>query len=112
MLKDKETPTPKWHKLMYETPGDVSGEILATLTMVPEAKKDSLAKASLIPETIDASVEVTVVGLTREPYHPSPSPSPSPNPVTLTLTLTLTRCVGQQHYTSATNTCEPPQCQP
>ena len=89
MLKDKETPTPKWHKLMYETPGDVSGEILATLTMVPEAKKDSLAKASLIPETIDASVEVTVVGLTREPYHPNPSPSPSPNPVTLTLTLTL-----------------------
>ena len=63
-------PTPEWNKLMYETPGDVSGEVLATLTMVPEAKKDSLAQASLIPETIDASVEVTVVGLTREPYHP------------------------------------------
>jgi hypothetical protein len=56
-------PTPEWNKLMYETPGDVSGEVLATLTMVPAGKKDSLAPANLKPETVDASVEVTVVGL-------------------------------------------------
>jgi hypothetical protein len=56
-------PTPEWSKLMYETPGDVSGEVLATLTMVPAGKKDSSAAPNLRPETIDATVELTVVGL-------------------------------------------------
>lgn len=48
---------------MYETPGDVSGEVLATLTMVPDGKKGSQAPPNLLPETVDATVELTVVGL-------------------------------------------------
>jgi hypothetical protein len=56
-------PTPEWHKLMFEQAGDVSGECLATMTMVPAGKKDSSPPPNLLPETVDASVEFTVVGL-------------------------------------------------
>ena len=56
-------PTPVWSKLMFETPGDVSGEVLATVTMVPDGKKASSVAPNLLPETIDSTVELTVVGL-------------------------------------------------
>jgi len=57
-------PTPTWSKLMYEQAGDVSGEVLATLTMIPDGKKKTSAvPPSLLPETNEATVELTVVGL-------------------------------------------------
>ena len=53
-------PQPAWSKLVYEVEGDVSGEVLASLTMVPAAKKASEPVPELRPETVDATIEVSI----------------------------------------------------
>ena len=74
---------------------------------------DDVCEAS-IPELAAAARGLRGPAAVRRPAALHPHPHPHPHPVTLTVTLTvtrtLTRCIGQQHYTSATNTCEPPQC--
>lgn len=56
-------PTPEWRSLMFEQAGDVSGEVLASMTMVPSSKVADAPSPSLLPETVNATVELTVVGL-------------------------------------------------
>ena len=55
--------TPKWHNLVFEKPGDVSGKVLASVTLVPEDKVDKVPLPDLRPETVNATVEITAVGL-------------------------------------------------
>jgi hypothetical protein len=64
MLTGGTTPQlPTWKGLSFETEGDVSGEVLSSITMVPAEKKGEAPPPNLLPETVDAQVEVTMIGL-------------------------------------------------
>ena len=56
-------PMPEWKKLAFEYEGDVQGEVLASITMVPAGKKGDAPPPDLLPATVDATVELSVVGL-------------------------------------------------
>jgi len=56
-------PVPEWHPLAFEHEGDVTGEILASITMVAADKAGETPSPDLLPETVEASVEVTMLGL-------------------------------------------------
>ena len=72
--------TPKWHNLVFEKPGDVSGKVLASVTLVPEEKADSAPLPQLKPDTVQATVEVTAIGPLRAPRPPRPlTPSLAPH---------------------------------
>ena len=76
--------TPKWHNLVFEKPGDVSGKVLASVTLVPEEKADSALLPQLKPDTVQATVEVTAIGPPALPARLAPSsPRPLPPPHSL-----------------------------
>ena len=75
--------TPKWHNLVFEKPGDVSGKVLASVTLVPEEKADSAPLPQLKPDTVQATVEVTAIGPLRAPRPPRPPRTPSLAPHSL-----------------------------
>jgi hypothetical protein len=56
-------PMPEWKRLAFEYEGDVQGEVLASITMVPAGKKGDAPPPDLLPATVDATVELSVVGL-------------------------------------------------
>ena len=63
MLKTTAVAEPKWYDLTFEKPGDCSGKVLCSVSLVPEDKVDKVPLPDLRPETVNATVEITAVGL-------------------------------------------------
>ncbi|KAK1942894.1 Dysferlin [Phytophthora citrophthora] len=65
-------PDPKWHRILFQEPGDCEGEILASLELVRKQFPDETVRRapSIVPRNRKAFLEITVLGLRNmEPYQ-------------------------------------------